>query len=119
MLYSVLIYDCEATVEQLSGEENQARLSRHVALQDELRRSETLGPVARLMPSTSAVTLRKGAGKPMVIDGPFAETKEQLVGFYVFECDSLEAAIEKASMLPLESGSLEIRPISWFEPGVR
>lgn len=119
MLYSILIYDNEALVDRHTAEETHQHLAQHRALQDDLRRAGTLGPVARLMPSTSAVTVRKGKGKPLVTDGPFAETKEQLVGFYLFDCASLEEAIEKAQMLPLGSCSLEIRPITWFEPGVR
>ena len=119
MLYSVLIYDSEAEVEALDPEENEARLVKHRALQEEARESGRLGPVARLMPTTAAVTLRAGpGGKPLVLDGPFAETKEQLVGFYLLEQESLEAAIEAAGRLPLESGAIEVRPISWYTPGV-
>ncbi len=118
MLYSILIYDSEAVVDALSEEENTARIRRHVALQETLSREQRLGPVARLMATTSAVTLRPAAaGKKVVLDGPFAETKEQLVGFYVLECESLEQAIAAAEALPLDSGSLEIRPVTWFRPG--
>ena len=63
-----------------------------------------LGPVARLLPTTAATTLRKGR-EEMVIDGPFAETKEQLLGFYVVDCDSLDEAIEVATDLGRASGS--------------
>ena len=117
MLYSILIYDSEAIVDALSDEENAARIRRHQDLQESLRQKNQLGPVARLMPSTSAVTLRPGAPESTVLDGPFAETKEHLVGFYVIQSDSLEEAIEAAGMLPLETGALEVRPIGWFEPG--
>lgn len=120
MLYSVLIYDSEALVDRLTPEEHGSRLERHVALQDSLRREGDLGPVARLMPTSAAVTLKPPSGptaEPLVMDGPFAETKEHLVGFYVMECDSLEEAVERAGRLPLESGALEVRPIAWFEPG--
>ncbi|MCH9649340.1 MAG: YciI family protein [Deltaproteobacteria bacterium] len=119
MLYSILIYDNEAVVDRHTEEQTRQQLGKHQALQDDLRRSGTLGPVARLMPSTAAVTVRKGDAKPLVTDGPFAETKEQLVGFYLFDCCCLEEAIEKAAMLPLGSCSLEIRPVTWFDPGVR
>ncbi len=122
MLYSVLIYDSEALVERLSPEEHQARLERHVALQDSLRQDGDLGPVARLMPTSAAVTLKpatQSTSKPLVMDGPFTETKEHLVGFYIMECESLEEAVERAGRLPLESGALEVRPIAWFEPGIR
>jgi hypothetical protein len=83
-----------------------------------------MGPVARLMPTTAATTLRASA-EPLVIDGPFAETKEALLGFYVVECGSLEEAIEaaRALMAPrMAAGlmcALEVRPISVFFPGKR
>ena len=117
MLYSVLIYDSEAVVEALTEEEESARLERHLAFQKSLRESGKLGPFARLMPTTSAVTLRKGAADRLVLDGPYAETKEHLVGFYLVESDSLDAVVEAASALPLETGSLEIRPVGWFDRG--
>jgi hypothetical protein len=76
-----------------------------------------LGPVARLMPTTAAVTVRSGR-EPLVIDGPFAETKEQLLGFYIVECPTLEAAIATAREMGRgESGAFEIRPLRLFEPG--
>lgn len=117
MLYSILIYDSEALVEQLDPAEDALRIEKHRALQKRLDERQALGPVARLMPSTAAVTLAPGDGKPLVLDGPFAETKEQLVGFYVFEAASLEEAIELAGELPLDSSRLEIRPVQWFNPG--
>ena len=74
------------------------------------------------MPTTAATTLRSGA-EPLVIDGPFAETKEQLLGFYVVDCATLEEAIDVARRLMVPrtaaglSSALEIRPISIFQPG--
>ncbi len=117
MLYSILIYDSEAIVDALSEEEQAVRIHRHQALQESLRQKNQLGPVARLMPTTAAVTLRPGSRDDTVLDGPFTETKEHLVGFYIIERGSLEEAIEAARMLPLETGALEVRPIGWFEPG--
>ena len=74
--------------------------------------------MARLLPTTAATTLRKGR-EEMVIDGPFAETKEQLLGFYVIDCASLEAAIDTAKELAKANpgtGSYEIRPVAEFHP---
>jgi hypothetical protein len=71
------------------------------------------------MPTTAATTLRKGK-EPIVLDGPFAETKEQLLGFFVVDCSSLEQAIETAKDLGRASsskGSYEIRPTMFFRPG--
>ena len=86
MLYAILCYDREAVTEGLSPDEDAAVMERLVAVQEPMARQGKLGPVARLMPTTAATTLRKG-GEPLVIDGPFAETKEQLLGFYIVECD--------------------------------
>jgi hypothetical protein len=88
-------------------------------VQDKLAREGRLGPVARLMDTTAATTIRK-AKEPLVIDGPFAETKEQLLGFYLVECESLEQAIEAAKDLARASsstGAFEIRPLRLFRPG--
>jgi hypothetical protein len=76
-----------------------------------------LGPVARLMNTTTATTLRAGR-EPLVIDGPFAETKEQLLGFYIIDCEKLDEVIEIARNFLHETGALEIRPVRLFEPGV-
>jgi hypothetical protein len=75
--------------------------------------------VARLLPTTAATTLRKDSDPPLVLDGPFAETKEQLLGFYVVECADLDAAVEVARDLGRANpgGAYEIRPIGLFMPG--
>ena len=89
-------------------------------VQDKLTKQGRLGPVARLLPTTAATTVRKGS-EQLVIDGPFAETKEQLLGFYVVDCASLDDAIETAKSLAVANsqgvGSYEIRPIGIFRPG--
>jgi hypothetical protein len=72
------------------------------------------------MPTTTATTIRKGKDA-LVIDGPFAETKEQLLGFYIIDCASLDEAVETAKELARASGSagaFEIRPLKLFNPGV-
>jgi hypothetical protein len=76
--------------------------------------------VARLLPTTAATTLRKTRDEPLVVDGPFAETKEQLLGFYIIECGTLEQAIEDAKELLHANagiGGYEIRPLLVFRPG--
>jgi hypothetical protein len=117
MLYAVFCYNSEAVVGAWTEEKDDAVMAQHEAVLRELAAAGKLGPVARLMPTTVATTLRAGA-EPLVIDGPFAETKEQLLGFYVLDCASLEDAIEAARPLLGETGSLEIRPISYFNPGI-
>ncbi len=85
---------------------------------DRLIREKCLGPAARLGPTRRAVTLR-GKGDGMITDGPFAETKEQLLGFYVVDCPALEAAIAAARDLRRANPTAvyEIRPIALYRPG--
>jgi hypothetical protein len=118
MLYSVLIYDSEAMVTSRSKAEDDELVARHVRLQEKLAREGKLGPVVRLMPTTAAVTLRQGRDT-VVIDGPFAETKEQLLGLYILDCPTLEEAIEAARQIGAACGprALEVRPIRWFRAG--
>ncbi len=74
-----------------------------------------LGPVARLQATTAAATVRVVATTP-VIDGPFAETKEQLLGFYVVDCASLQEATELAKQLVEPPGCMEVRPVHTYWP---
>jgi hypothetical protein len=77
--------------------------------------------VARLLPTTAATTLRKNGTDPLVIDGPFAETKQQLLGFYVVEAENLEGALAIARDLAVAnpgSGAYEIRPVALYRDGV-
>ena len=119
MLYAILCYDSEAVVSAWSKQKDDQVMTQLTAVTGKLAEQKRLGPVARLMPTTAATTVRKGT-EPLITDGPFAETKEQLLGFYVVECASLEAALETAQELARASGSLgafEIRPIRNFIPG--
>jgi hypothetical protein len=121
MHYAILCYHDEAAVGSLTKEEDDALMADLAVVRKGLSAEGKLGPVARLMPTTAATTLRAGA-EPLVIDGPFAETKEQLLGFYVVDCASLEEAIEAARRLMVPrvaaglNSALEIRPISVFRP---
>jgi hypothetical protein len=120
MLYAILCYHDEAAVGALTQEKDDALMADLEVVRRQLQ--DKLGPVARLMPTTAATTLR-AAAEPLVLDGPFAETKEQLLGFYVIDCATLEEAIESARQLlapRMAAGlmsALEIRPISVFFPG--
>jgi hypothetical protein len=120
MLYAILCYDNEEVTSAWSKEHDEAVISKLIAVQEGWAKEGRLGPVARLMPTTAASTLRKGK-EAVVLDGPFAETKEQLLGFFVVECASLEAAIDAAKELGSASssnGAFEVRPIQLFRPGV-
>lgn len=117
MLYAILCYHDEAVVNAWSKAEDDAVLAKRAKVTDELARQGRLGPVARLMPTTAATTVRNGK-TPVVLDGPFAETKEQLLGFYVVDCADLEEAIAVARDLgDGETGAFEIRPLRVFRPG--
>ena len=118
MLYAILAYHEEGVVESWTKEEDAALMAELLQVNDRLIQEKRLGPAARLGPTRDAVTLRgKGAG--MVIDGPFAETKEQLLGLYVVDCPTQEIAIATARDLRRanQTAVYEIRPISLFRPG--
>ena len=121
MLYAVLCYDCEDVIAAWSQEHDAAVIQKLQAVQEPWARAGKLGPVARLLPTTAATTLRKDTDPPLVLDGPFAETKEQLLGFYVVDVESLDEAIAIAKDLGEANpgGSYEIRPIRLFLPGAR
>ena len=119
MQYAILCYHSEDVVGSWSKAEDDAVIAKLAVVQGRLAKAGKLGPVARLMPTTAATTLRKDADPPMVIDGPFAETKEQLLGFYIVDCATLDEAIEVARELACANpgGAYEIRPVSVFRPG--
>ena len=116
MLYAVLCYDHEDVVGAWSREEDEAVMVRLMAVQEKLAAQGRIGPVARLLPTTAATTIRKG-DKPVILDGPFAETKEQLLGFYIVNADDLDGALAIARDLAAASGSpgaFELRPLRMF-----
>src|SRR5687768_17407659 len=116
MLYSILIYVAEDAVAAMGKEQEDAHVAEHLKIHAKLAAKGKLGPVVRLMPTSTAVQLRT-AGGPMISDGPFAETKEQLLGFYVVDCESQEEALEIARSLPSIGTVFEIRPVKLFFPG--
>jgi hypothetical protein len=119
MLYAILCYNDENVVGSWTKEEDDACMARLKIVQDKVAKQGRLGPVVRLLPTTAATTLRKGGEAPLIIDGPFAETKEQLLGFYLVDCANLDEALafarELAEANP-DSGSYEIRPLRLFRP---
>ena len=117
MLYAILCYHDEDLVGSWTPDQDAAVMARLTVVQDRLKKEGRLGPVARLLPTTAATTLRKD-DPPLVLDGPYAETKEQLLGFYIVDCATLDAAIDLARQMgQSESGALEIRPLRLFQPG--
>jgi hypothetical protein len=117
MLYAILCYHDEDFVGSWTNEQDAAVMKKLAVVQDRLTKQGRLGPVARLLPTTSAATLRKDP--PVVLDGPYAETKEQLLGFYVVDCNNLDEALDVARDLGAANpgGAYEIRPVGLFRPG--
>lgn len=118
MLYAILCYHDENLVGSWSKEHDAEIMQKLSVVQEKLAREGRLGPVARLLPTTAATTLRKD-DPPLVLDGPFAETKEQLLGFYVVDCKNLDEALDAARDLAAVNpgGAYEIRPVGLFFPG--
>jgi hypothetical protein len=121
MQYAILCYNDEDVVWSWSKEEDEAVMARLAVIQERLVKKGKLGPSLRLLPTTSATTLRKTQEPPLVIDGPFAETKEQLLGFYIIDVADLDEALDIARELggANPGGSYEIRPVSLYIPDQR
>ena len=118
MLYAILAYHVEAEVLSWTPEADAALMTELHQVHDRLKQAGQLGPAAQLAETGKAQTLR-GPGSGTVIDGPFAETKEQLLGFYVMNFEDEAAAVEAARDLRRVNPSAvyEIRPITVYLPG--
>jgi hypothetical protein len=115
MRYLLLIYEVERNA-QASPEEAMASSMRYAAFTQEVRERGLFKAGEALEPTNTATTVRVRDGHSLVTDGPFAETKEFLGGFYLLDCRDLDEAIELAKKIPaVERGSIEIRPI-WELP---
>jgi len=115
MLFSVLIYASEDIMDAVSPEEHAEIMRHHRAFHEHTKTSKSFAAATKLMSTGTAVTLNKEGGDYLVTDGPFAETKEQFMGFYLIDCPSLEEAIDTVKLLPLEYGRVEVRPVEYFE----
>ncbi|MEM8858205.1 MAG: YciI family protein [Chloroflexota bacterium] len=113
MKYICLIYSSEVEDAKMSPEEQQADFAAYMDYNQIIEKagiSTNLGEA--LQPTATATTVRIRDGKTVASDGPFAETKEQLGGFYILDCKDLDQAIEYAAMIPAaKHGSVEVRPI--------
>jgi hypothetical protein len=111
MQYMLLIYSTEG-----DGPDDPAMVDRYAAFSQEVRDAGKFVAAGRLRPTSTASSVRVRDGQLEVTDGPFAETKEQLGGYYLLECDDLDEAIAYARKIPAsEHGSIELRPI-WEVP---
>jgi hypothetical protein len=121
MKYMVLCYSPEGHVTSMSKAQDDALMARLEVVNKDLIADGVLRERGRLMPTTAATTVRVNADAT-VVDGPYAETKEALLGFYILDCDSLEDAIEATRKLvhprfdSVGGGSMEIRPFRTFYP---
>ena len=118
MLYAILCYHDEDFVGSWSKDQDEAVMKKLAVVQEKLTSQGRLGPVARLLPTTAAATLRK-ENPPLVLDGHYAETKEQLLGFYIVDCQNLDDALDVARDLGAANpgGAYEVRPVGVFRPG--
>lgn len=119
MLYAVLAYHVEEEVASWTPQEDAALMQDLNKVHDRLNQEKRMGPAARLGATGGACVLR-GTGKGVVTDGPFTESKEQLLGFYVIDCADRDAAIAAARDLrgANPSAMYEIRPVRLYRPGV-
>ncbi|MEA2844631.1 MAG: hypothetical protein QOJ69_2302 [Actinomycetota bacterium] len=112
MRYLLLICNDETAVQALSPDEQAAEMGGYAAFGAEMGARGVLKDGNRLRPTTDATTVQVRNGEVLTADGPFAETKEQMGGYYVVECADLDEAIEVASKVPAAgTGTIEIRPI--------
>jgi hypothetical protein len=112
MRYAMLICTDETADAAMSPEEASTVLGEYMAWGEEMGKRGVLQTGERLRRTTDATTVRLRDGEVLTSDGPFAETKEQMAGFYIVDCKDLDEAIEVAAKLPgARSGSIEVRPI--------
>ena len=112
MRYALLICTDESAIAALSPEETEAMHAEYLAFGEAMGARGVLTGGERLRPTTDATTVRVRDGEVLASDGPFAETKEQMGGFFLVECADLDEAIEVASKIPsARNGSIEVRPI--------
>ena len=116
MQYLLMIYQSEAEYAKRDAAENQKMLEEYGAFTQSIVQSGNFKAADRLQPTTTATTVRVRDGKTLTTDGPFAETHEQLGGYYLIEARDLNDAIQVASRIPsARMGSIEVRPIMEFD----
>ena len=120
MRYMFLVYSRETNFSEASPQDLDRVRAGHWAVLDETKRRGILVAASPLEPTATATTIRKEDGKPLVLDGPFAETKEQLAGYYIVDCNNLDEAIDWAAQMPSGCkdgyGCIEIRPVGEVTP---
>ncbi|NVK21846.1 MAG: YciI family protein [Kangiellaceae bacterium] len=115
MKYLLTIYEDEKVWDTVSEQDGEQIIGRYMQLVENLREQGVFVAAERLLPVDSATSVRVRDGQKLVTDGPFAETKEQLGGFFLVDCKDLDHAIDVASRIPgSETGTIEVRPL-WYQ----
>lgn len=116
MRYLLLIYGGESAMASATPEEMQAMMAEYMAFGEAITSEGIMRGGDALQPTATATTVRVRDGETLLSDGPFAETHEQLGGFYMVECDTLDQAIGAAKRIPgARYGSIEVRPVMEFD----
>ena len=121
MQYMALIYADEERWDALSDEERQEIYGRYRALSEDAQKAGVMAGGDELGPTRAATTVRVRGDETLVTDGPYAELKEALGGYFLFECDTLDEALDWAARIPaVEHGAVEVRPVfvDPSEPGL-
>ena len=112
MRYMLLIYNDEAAMANVPRDKTEQTLAAYGAYTEALKKSGAYLAGERLRPTQAATSIRMADGKTNVLDGPYADTKEQLAGFYLVDANDLDEAIQLASKIPpARVGSIEVRPV--------
>ena len=117
MKYLLSLYGDESRNADRTPEQMQESMKAWDAYTKETREAGAFLGGEGLQPTATATTIAipEGGGEPIVTDGPFAETKEQLGGFYLLDCDDLDEALDWARKIPMPSGKVEVRPVMDYE----
>ena len=116
MQYLLLIYDNEANMAKMQGEEQKAFMAEYFEYTQALKDAGAFIAGDALQGVATATSVRLRDGERMITDGPFAETKEQLGGYYLIDVDNLDEAIEWGAKIPSSRyGTIEVRPVMTFE----
>ena len=116
MQYLLTIYVDEAAFTHATPEEGMAMMAAYDALTADLKEAGVFLGGEGLQPTSTATTVRVRDGEPLLTDGPFAETREQLAGFYLLDCGDLDDAVRWAAKIPSAArGSVEVRPVIDYE----
>lgn len=116
MKYLCLIYDAEQDMMKMGKSESDAFMGEYFAFTEDLAKSGRMVAGEALQPVHTATTIRMRNGTLTTTDGPFAETKEQLGGFYLVDAKDLNEALQIAAKIPsVRTGSVEVRPCSVFD----